>query len=210
MKTANKLAAITALAAMLAVPSLFADNRRQETTDGWRAGSSQSRRVTVEGRIRDIDRDRNEFVIRLDTRGSGSGYELVAEADLRVETASYNRGRTGVRQLERGDEIRAIGSIGRGGRVYVDRITLVREEDNRRDADDRYLAGRVKSTDRRAELVWIEEQRTGRLVAVDVRHADRSSRRFDIDDVRRGDRITVRGDWQRNGRFEAERVEVDR
>jgi hypothetical protein len=209
VKTTNKLAAITALAAMLAAPSLFADNRRQETTDGWRGRASQSRRVTVEGRIRDIDRDRNGFVIRLDPRGSGSDYVLVADADLRVDTDSARRGRGGLRQLERGDAIRATGSLDRG-RMYVDRITLVRQEDDRRDRNDRYLSGRVKSSDRRGELVWIEEQRTGRLVAVDVRHADRNARRFDIDAVRRGDRITARGDWQRNGRFEAESVEVDR
>ncbi|MFL6246534.1 MAG: hypothetical protein ACJ74H_10955 [Thermoanaerobaculia bacterium] len=194
MNTTKKLAALTVLALTLATPSLFADNRRHETTDGWRGRSNQSRRVTVEGVVRDIDRDRNGFVIRLDR-----GYTLVAEReDMR-----------GLRGLERGDFIRATGYLDRG-RVFVNDIDLVRGEDRRGGADDRYLTGIVQNVDRRGNVIWVELNRSNRVVAVDVRRVDRNSRRFDVDDVRRGDRITVRGDWQRNGRFEAERVDVDR
>ena len=206
MKATKNLAAIAAIAVTLAAPSLFADNRNPQTTDGWRGRSHQSRQVTVEGCISSIDRDRNQIVIRVD-RG---GYALVVQPQLRVETASYRRNRGNARQLERGDMIRAIGNLDRSGRVYVERLTLVREEDNRRDANDRILTGIVQSVDRRGEVLWVEVQRTGRVVAVDVRRIDRNSRRFDVDDLRRGDRISVRGDWQRNGRFEAERVEIDR
>lgn len=205
MNRTKKLAALTVLALTLATPSLFADNRRQGTTDGWQMGSRHGNRVSVEGIIRDVDRDRNEFVIRLD-RG---GYVLVAEPDTRIEAVTNRRGRARVRQLERGDVIRASGNAYRG-RIYVDRITLVREEDDRRDADDRLLTGTVQNVDRRGNVIWVELYRSNRVVAVDVRRVDRNSRRFDVDDVRRGDRITVRGDWQRNGRFEAERVDVDR
>jgi hypothetical protein len=205
MNMTKKLAALTVLAVTLATASLFADNRRRETTDGWRMGSNTGRQVSVEGIIRDIDRDRNEFVIRLD-RG---GYVLVAEPDTRIDAVSNRRGRARVRQLERGDVIRATGSVSRG-RMYVDRISLLREEDDRRDADDRILTGIVQNVDRRDNVIWVQVHRSNRVVAVDVRRVDRNSRRFDVDDVRRGDRISVRGDWQRNGRFEAERVEVDR
>jgi hypothetical protein len=127
MNSRKKLAAIATLLTIVMTTSLFADNRRQETTDGWRGRSHDSRRVTVEGRIRDIDRDRNGFVIRLD-RG---GYTIVADAQTH-----------GLRRLERGDDIRVTGTVDRG-RLYVDRISLLREEDNRRDADDRYLRGTV-------------------------------------------------------------------
>lgn len=205
MNRTKKLAALTVLALTLATPSLSADNRRRGTTDGWRMGSNQGHRVSVEGVIRDIDRNRNEFVIRLD-RGN---YVLVAEPDTRIEAVSNRRGRAHVRQLERGDVIRANGNVNRG-RMYVDRITLVREEDDRRDADDRLLTGTVQSVDRRGNVIWVELYRSNRVVAVDVRRVDRTSRRFDVHDVRRGDRITIRGDWQRNGRFEAERVDLDR
>jgi hypothetical protein len=198
------------MAVTLATPSLFADNRRPETTDVWRGRSNSVRQVSVEGRIRDIDRDRNQIVIRLD-RG---GYVLLVEPQMRVETVSNRmsnrRGRASVRQLERGDSIRATGYADRGGRMNVERLTLLREEDDRGGADDRSLTGIVQSVDRRGEVLWVEVQRTGRTVAVDVRRVDRNSRRFDVDDLRRGDRVTVRGDWQKNGRFEAERVEIDR
>jgi tRNA(Ile2) C34 agmatinyltransferase TiaS len=189
MNSTKKLAAITALVAALATPSLFADNRRPETTDTWRGRSHDSRSVTVTGRIRDIDRDRNGFVIRLD-RG---GYTLVVN-DARD-----------ARRLDRGDEIRAVGTVDRG-RLYVDRISLLRDDDK----NDRSLTGIVTQVDRRGNVVWVELERAGRVVAIDVRRVDRNSRRYDVDDLRRGDRITVRGEWQRNGRFEAERVDVDR
>src|ERR1044071_10356203 len=65
MNVSKKLAAIAVVAMTLATPSLFADNRNQETTDGWRGRSNHARQQTIEGRISDIDRDRNQFVIRL-------------------------------------------------------------------------------------------------------------------------------------------------
>lgn len=203
MNTTKKLAALTVLALTLATPSLFADNRRQQTTDDWRGRSNDSRRVSVEGVIRDIDRERNVFVIHLD-RG---GYVLVAESNTRVEAVSNRRGRNTLRQLERGDVIRAVGSVSRG-RMYVDRISLLREEDDRRDGDDRLLTGTVQNVDYRGNVIWVQLHRSNRVVAVDVRRVDRTSHRFDVDNVRRGDRITVRGDWE-GGRFEAERVDVD-
>jgi hypothetical protein len=206
MNATKKLAAIAVVAMTLATPSLFADNRRPQTTDEWRGRENHARQVTVQGRINDIDRDRNQFVIRLD-RG---GYVLFAAPQTRVETVSNRRGRTNMRQLERGDSIRAVGTVDRSGRMKVDRITLIREEDDRGGVDDRLLTGIVQSVDRRGEVLWVQVERTGRVVAVDVRRVDRNSRRVDVDDLRRGDRISVRGDWQSNGRFEAERVEIDR
>ncbi len=122
MNRTKKLATLTILAITLMTPSLFADNRRHETTDGWRMGSRQGNRISVEGIIRDIDRDLNEFVIRLD-RG---GYVLVAKPDTRIEAVSNRRGRAHVRQLERGDVIRATGYANHG-RMYVERISLLRE-----------------------------------------------------------------------------------
>ena len=204
MNATKKLAALTVLALTLSSASLSADNRRRETTDGWRAGSNHSRQVSVEGVIRDIDRDRNDFVIRLD-RG---GYVLVAQPNTRLEAVSNRRGRNSLRQLERGDVIRATGRVERG-RMHVDRISLLREEDDRRDANDRLLTGVVQNIDRRGNVIWVQVHRSNRVVAVDVRRVDRNSFRFDVEDVRRGDRITVRGDWE-GGRFEAERVDVDR
>ena len=196
MNDTKKLAALTLIIATLAATSLFADNRRRETTDDWRGRSHDSQRVTVEGRVRDIDRDRNEIVIRLD-RG---GYTLRLDRDRDV---------AGPRRIERGDYIRATGRV-YNGTLRVSDIDLLRSEDRRGGSDDRYLTGIVTNVDRRGNVVWVELERTGRVVAVDLRRVDSNRRVYDVDDLRRGDRITVRGDWQRNGRFEAERVEVDR
>lgn len=207
MKTARKLATVLALMTTIFTASLFADSRHREATNGRYDDRHSSRRVTVEGRISDIDRDRNGFVIRLN-RGQRV---LFAEGDTRVESVSNRQHRRArVRQLEQGDYVRATGTLNGRGAVVVDRITLVREEDDRRDRDDRYLTGIVERVDRRGNVVYVNLQRSTRVVAVDVRNVDRNNRRYDVDDLRRGDRVTIRGDWRRDGRFEAERVEVDR
>ncbi|HEV7766033.1 MAG TPA: hypothetical protein VGQ76_13595 [Thermoanaerobaculia bacterium] len=183
MKTTKQLAAITALVATLATPSLFAEDRRRDATDDRRGHSNQSRSIAVEGRVSDIDRNRNEIVIRLD-RGN---YVLVAD-----------RNTSGLRSVERGDFIRATGSVNRG-RMHVDRISELRDEDHRGGRDDRFLSGVVQRVDQRANVAWVQLDRTNRVVAVEGRR---------VDNLRRGQRITARGDWQRNGRFEAERIDV--
>lgn len=203
MKTVRNLMVILTVAATLGGASLFADSRHRDRTDGYR---NDRRATTVEGRIRDIDRERNGFVIRLD-RG---GYVLFAEGDTRVDSISGRNRRARVRQLERGDYVRVSGRFDSRRMLHVEHITLVREEDDRRDRNDSYLSGIVQSVDRRQGIIWIEEARSRRVIAVDVRKADQRDHRYDANDVRRGDRITVRGDWTRNGRFEAETIEADR
>lgn len=207
MKTARNLTLILAVIATVGAPSLFADSRHRNTTDRYRNDRSGGRLVTVEGRIRDIDRDRNGFVIRLD-RG---GYVLFAPVNTRVDT-QRNRGnrRERVRQLERGDVIRASGRIDSRRVMYVDHVTLIREEDDRRDRNDAHLSGIVQSVDRRQGIILVEDARSRRVITVDVRRADRGTYGDDVDDLRRGDRVTIRGDWRRDGRFEAEDVDIDR
>lgn len=208
MKKRKALIALSVVVAMLASPSLFADKRHEKKTKYGRSARHDVRRVTVEGRIRDIDRDRNGFVIRLDN----NNYYLFAPVQTRVHAASsYGRnGRTRVRNLERGDYIRATGSTSSRGYVTVNNITLLRSEDRYRDRNDVWLSGLVQRVDQRGDVIWVEDARSRRVVAVDVRRVDRSRNRYDVDDIRRGDRVTVRGDWTRDGRFHAETLEVDR
>jgi hypothetical protein len=207
MKKTKALVAISTAIAILFAPSLFADKRHRDTTDRGRDGRYDTRRVTLDGRIRDIDRDRNGFVIRLDDER----YALFAPVQTRVNsTMSQRRAATRVRNLERGDYIRATGTMNSRGYVTVHSITLLRSEDRRHDRNDAMIAGVVERVDQRGRIIWIEEARSRRVIAVDVRNVDRNRRDYDVDDVRRGDRITVRGDWTRNGRFDAERVEIDR
>ena len=195
MKKSKKLAALLTLFTALVGPSLFADKRHEKTTNDWRDHSWETRRVVVEGRIRDIDRERNGFVIRLNR-----GKVLFAPAQVR-----------GVRALDRGDFVRVRGREDRRGRIYVDDIRLVRNDRHRdRNRYDRSLSGVVQRVDRRGDMVWVEELRTRRVVAIDMRRIERNHRQYDPDELRRGDRITVRGEWHRDGRFEAEHLDVDR
>lgn len=205
MKKTKTFVALSTALVILAAPSLFADKRPRHATNH---GRYESRYATFEGRIRDIDRDRNGFVIRLDNHRA----VLFAPVQTRVsEPASYRRNaKTRVRNLERGDYVRVTGSAQSRGYVNVDTITLLRSEDRYRDRNDAFISGIVERVDERGRVIFIEDARSHRVIAVDVRRVDRNDRRYDVDDVRRGDRITVRGDWMRNGRFEAETLEVDR
>jgi hypothetical protein len=209
MNKTQKLTAALALVTLLVSSSAFAESRPRRDTYGSRY---DSRVVTVEGRIRDLDRDRNGIVIRLD-RG---GYALFASRDTEVYSRS-NRGRSSLRQLERGDHIRATGQVRSRGTMRVDTITLVREEDDRRDRDDRTLRGVVQSVDPSRRIVFLRDDRSDRVIEVDLRNAERNDRRWDnerdsrwndLNRVHRGDRMRVSGDWRSNGRFEGERYDV--
>ena len=96
MKKSQKLTALMVMMTTLAAASAFADSRHQRETNDRDWSRSRGRVVTLEGRIRDIDRERNGFVIRLHD-------ESVA---LYVQAHQY-RGR----DLERGDVIRASGNV---------------------------------------------------------------------------------------------------
>ena len=213
MNKSLKLAAALTLVTLLVSSSAFAETRPRRDTDRDRY---DTRVVSVDGRIRDIDRDRNGIVIRLD-RG---GYVLYASRDTEVYSRT-ERGRSSLRQLERGDRIRATGQVGSRGMMRVHTITLVREEDDRRDRNDRTLRGVVDSVDPSRRIVWLREDRSGRVVEVDLRDAERNDRSWDNENrddrrrqwndlsrVRRGDRMTISGDWRSNGRFEGERYNV--
>ena len=213
MKKTLSFLAIAATVATLAAPSLFADSRHQDrTNDDWRQ-SRNSRGLVVEGRIRDIDRERNGFVIRLD-RGDAL---LFAERDTDVVSYVRNRGgdRTRVGNLDRGDKIRATGYADSRGYVIVQRIDLVYDgrkdgRNDRNDRDARYLTGTVQSLDLRHGLLVIRDDRTGRFVTVTVRYRERDDASESIDNLRRGDRVVVGGELQRNGEFEADRIDRER
>jgi hypothetical protein len=207
MKKSLQLTASMTLVTLLVSSSAFAETRHLGETDSYRNGS---RSVSVEGRIRDIGRDRNGFVIRLD-RGS---YELFVSPQL---------GRS-VRNLDRGDVIRAYGRIDSRGTMLVDDLTLMRNAD-RNDRNDHSVRGVVQSVDISRRVVSVRDDRSGRIILVDLRNAERNDRRWDNDQrddrrdtrqdrwndltrIRRGDRLSARGEYRGNGRFEAERYNL--
>lgn len=204
MKKTQKIIAIAIAVATLATASAFADSRhRDRTNDDWRTARN-GRRVTVEGRIRSIDQERNGFVIRLN-----DGNVIFAPRNVDVDGYGRNR-HANARDLDRGDRIRATGYVEGRNTLYVDRIELLRDDDDRRRDDprhdERHITGTVQGVELNRGILWLRDDRSGRVVQVRVRHRERDDASRDLDNLRRGDRVTVGGEFQRNGEFEADRI----
>jgi hypothetical protein len=117
MKKSLKLASLLTLVVALAVPSLFAESRHRTDTNAYRDDYRNGRGITVEGRVSDINRDRNGFVIEL----ARSRYVL------------YTTDRRDLRNVDRGDYIRAYGYLDSRGVVHVRDIDVVRNNNRRND-----------------------------------------------------------------------------
>lgn len=70
---------------------------------------------------------------------------------------------------------------------------------------DGYLSGRVERVDYRYGTLLLRDNRSGRVVEVDMRATDRRGG-LDLGDVRPGDRITLDGSWD-GGYFHAFRID---
>lgn len=79
-----------------------------------------------------------------------------------------------------------------------------RDGRNDRRDDRNSLRGTVERVDRRRDAVVLRESRSGRTVLVQM---TRRNRGIDVEDLRRGDRVTFAGDWSRNGLFTAWRID---
>jgi hypothetical protein len=194
MKRISKLAVTTA-AALIASASLstsaFADWRNRDETDRSDRSGYENRdrdgrdheRVTVEGRITNITRELDGYRVQLE-RSPHSFW--VPERSFR--THNFNLG-VSIR----------LGGIFRRGAVYVDVIDYPVQRV--------YSRGRVTDVDYRRRIVFVKDEFSRRVIEVDVYRLDQRSRRFDIDDIRRGDYVDVYGDWGRHGILEAYRME---
>ncbi len=111
--------------------------------------------------------------------------------------SSHLRGR----DLRVGVSIR-LGGVFRGGTIYVDDLGW---PDNgygyNNGYNNGYLRGVVDRVDYRRGLVVVRDDSSGRFVTVDMYRADRRV------DLRRGDYVTLSGDFTRGGVFEAYRVD---
>jgi len=68
------------------------------------------------------------------------------------------------------------------------------------------LRGTVERVDLRRGLVVLRDERGGRYVTASLRRSG-YGRGLGIDDLRRGDRITLVGNWTRGDVFDADRIE---
>ena len=205
MRQSKKLAGFMATAvvvATLSTASAFADSRHQNET--WRGrdygmhgrGTTyrDNDRVTLEGRVRSLDRDRDGFRVLLDR----AGYAFFVP-----QRALRNR----ARDFRVGVSVR-FGGVFRGGSVYVDDVDFYDGYGSNYGYGRESVRGVVERVDYRRGTVTLRDDDSGRFVTVDmVRSNDRSNRSVDLNDLRRGDFVTISGTWLRNGVFEGFRID---
>ena len=201
-----KTAGVVALALMTAAPT-FAQSRgeRGSRDDRGRGGSyrrddSSSRtyrdndRVSVRGQVSSFSPERDGYRVRLNGR---------RESYWVPQSYFRNRGRGG---LSVGVQI-VLGGVFRGGSVYVDDVNWPDGAYDRYGYDDGYVAGTVERVDYRYGTADIRDNRSGRIIRVDMRDSGR--RGLDFNDMRRGDYVELSGRWA-GGTFEAYNIDAIR
>lgn len=156
----------------------------------------ENERVNATGRVTAFSRERDGYRVQLD-RG-GSFY------------VPQSRIRNHINDLRVGINI-SLGGIFRGGMINVDAVSWPGDDRRYDDRagygyDNGYVRGVVQSVDRRRDVMTIRDDASGRLIDVDLRSTARSSR-LDAGDLRRGDLVTLSGQWLRGGVFDAYRIE---
>jgi hypothetical protein len=165
-------------------------------------------RVTMLGRINRYERDRDGY--RLWVGGSGYPYWV---------PESYFHGR----RIGVGLDLR-LGGIFRNGSVYVDVLGWPGDpyynDPYYNDGyyggggggyyggyESGYVRGTVDAVDYRTATLYLRDDATRRLITVDMRRLERRNSRLDIDELRRGDRVTLSGSWFNGGIFAADRID---
>ena len=202
-RTRNLIAAAVALTTLVGT-SAFAESRRQDGTlrDGSNRGSVDSDRrndsnrsyrdndrVTIQGRVSKFSRERDGYRVYLDQ--GGDSYWVPSS-------------RLGGRSLSVGINV-SLGGVFRGGVIYVDNFGWSDRAYNDV-VHDRTVRGVVDRVDYRRGILEVRDESSGRRVTVDMVRADRRGR-VGINDLRRGDYVTISGDWSRGGTFQAYRVD---
>lgn len=204
MRKIQRLAAVIAATFVVCAASAFADSGHQdETRRGSRGGYGQSNRgyrdyerVTTEGRVTSVNRERGGYRVQLD-RG-GYGYWV-------PESALRSRGR----DLRAGVSLR-LGGVFRGWWINVDVVDwpggggYYGDRNDGRSYGNGYVRGVVERVDFRRGTVELRDESSGRFVTVDMRRTERRS--VDLEDLRRGDYVEISGQWVR-GVFEADRID---
>lgn len=168
------------------------DDRRVEQRGSYDNHSyRENERVNATGRITAFSRERDGYRVQLDRGGSF----FVPQSRLRNH----------VNDLRVGINI-SLGGIFRGGRIDVDAVSWPGDDRGYGYGAQGYVRGVVQSIDRRRDLMTLRDDATGRLFDVDLRETRRTSR-LDASDLRRGDFVTLSGDWLRGGLFSAYEIE---
>lgn len=205
MKKTMKMMAIGAVMVMTAGASAFAEPRPQNETNGnWRDNSrNESRRSqTMQGRVRSFSRESNGFRVQFDR---DDRWYHVPQSAFR---GRHNDLRIGV-------SLRLGGYFG-GNDFYADSVDFIDgayDNDNRDNRGYRnsynndYVSGIVERVDFRRGTMLLRDDRSGRRIEVVMVNGSRNRRGVDLNDVRRGDRISLSGDWRRGNVFEAYNID---
>ncbi|MBV9497073.1 MAG: hypothetical protein JOZ54_22735 [Acidobacteria bacterium] len=203
---AVKLSTVSSLALLLTT-SAFADSRPQNQTFQLAANHNyqtiryrENQRLTVQGKVTSFNRENGGYRLRIDRDDSSF---WVPDSYFRNHT---NDLRVGVSL--------SLGGVFRGGSVYVDAVNWPNgygyndgyNNGNRGGVrNDVLLRGVVDRVDFRSATVWVRDNASRRIIEVDMRGERRG--RININDLRRGDRVDITGDWTRSGLFIANRIE---
>ena len=201
-KWATKAAGAGAIALVLATPAVA-----QSRGDGNRNNDSRARdsrdyrdnqRINASGRVTSLSHERDGYRVRLDN--DQRSYWV-------PQSAFGNR----ARDLRVGVSI-GLGGIFRGDAIYVDAVSWPNDGygydgrgSNAYGYDNGYLRGVVERVDHRDGTLRIREERSGRMITADLG----SSRynRGELRNVRRGDFVSLSGQWIRGGVFDVARIE---
>ncbi|HEX7192149.1 MAG TPA: hypothetical protein VF381_11330 [Thermoanaerobaculia bacterium] len=199
----SKIAGIAA-ATLLFGTSAFADGRPLfATVAAADQGRDYDRRdhdrrnVTIEGRVTNITREREGYRVSID-----HGEYVFWVRDLYA-------GRHGHGVLRIGINVRLAGVYEpRYGTVIVDTYDWL-DEGPAPVYRGVLIHGIIDRINRHDEMMWLRLE-DGRLISVDMTRNDRHwnrDRGFDIDQLHRGDRVTLSGSWTRRDLFFVNHVE---
>jgi hypothetical protein len=170
-------------------------NNRNDNSNNNRS-YRENERVNATGRVTAFSHERDGYRVQLDRGGSF----WVPESRIRNH----------VRDLRVGISI-ALGGIFRGGSINVDAVSWPGDNggyygNNSGYGNEGYVRGVVQGIDFRRDVMTLRDDASGRLIDVDLRGTQRTSR-LDANDLRRGDYVTLSGGWLRGGIFSASRIE---
>jgi hypothetical protein len=208
MKKTMKMMAIGAVVVMTASASAFAEPRHQNNTNGdWRDSSrNESRRSqTMQGRVRSFSRESDGYRVQFDR--DNHWYHVPQSAfrgrhnELRIGVSLRLGGYFG------GDDFYADSCDFIDGAYYNDDRDYRDNRGYRNGYGNDSVSGIVERVDFRRGTMLLRDGRSGRRIEVVMAGGSRNRRGVDLNDVRRGDRISLSGDWRRGGVFEAYNID---
>ena len=152
-------------------------------------GDRDNQRVNVSGRVTSFNRERDGYRVQLDRGGS---YWIPA---ARLGSRS--------RDLRVGISL-SLGGIFRSGAIGIDAVSW--PEYAGYGNDQGQVRGVVAAVDYPSGVITIRDDASGRLLEVDLRDTSGAGR-IGIQDVRRGDYVTLSGQWLGNNTFAAFRID---